>query len=97
LEAEVCLEVLSDLSHKPLEGELADEQLCRLLVPPDFTEGDSARSEPMRLLHTSSGGSRDTLSGLLGGELLARGLASRRLTGSLLKLPKKESRQKHML
>jgi hypothetical protein len=54
---EQYLEVLGDLSHEPLEGELADEQLGRLLVPPDFTEGDRARSEPMRLLDTSSGGS----------------------------------------
>jgi len=51
------LKVLGDLSHKPLEGELANEQLGGLLIPPDFTEGDRARSEPMRLLHTSSGGS----------------------------------------
>jgi hypothetical protein len=39
----------------------------------------------------------NTLSSLLGSELLARSLASCGLAGSLLKLPKKESRQKHML
>jgi hypothetical protein len=50
------LEVLSNLAHEPLEGELADEQLGGLLVPPDFTEGDCTRSEAMRLLYTSSSG-----------------------------------------
>jgi hypothetical protein len=50
------LKVLSDLAHEPLEWELADEQLGGLLVPPDFAEGDCARSEAMRLLHTSGGG-----------------------------------------
>jgi hypothetical protein len=84
LEAKVGLKVLSDLAHEPLEWELADEQLGRLLVPPDFTEGDCARSEAMRLLHTSGGGGRNTLSSLLGSELLARSLASCRLTSGLL-------------
>jgi hypothetical protein len=31
------LEVLSDLTNEPLEGELADEELGELLVPSDFT------------------------------------------------------------
>ena len=37
LEAKVRLEVLSDLAHQSLEGQLADEQLRRLLVTTDLT------------------------------------------------------------
>ena len=33
LKAQVSLEILSDLADQPLERELADQQLCRLLVP----------------------------------------------------------------
>lgn len=40
LEAEVGLEVLSDLTDKTLEGQLADEELGRLLVATDLTESD---------------------------------------------------------
>ena len=48
------LEVLSDLTNKTLEGELADEQLRRLLVPPDLAERDGTRPETVGLLHTPS-------------------------------------------
>ena len=48
------LEILSNLTNKALEGELADEQLGRLLVTPDFTKGDSTRPETMGLLDTTS-------------------------------------------
>jgi hypothetical protein len=40
LEAEVGLEVLRDLPHQALEGELADEQLRALLVIADLPERD---------------------------------------------------------
>ena len=40
LEAEVGLEVLSDLTDKTLERQLADEELSRLLVATDLTESD---------------------------------------------------------
>ncbi len=40
LEAEVALEVLGDLTDETLEGELADEELGRLLVAADLTESD---------------------------------------------------------
>ena len=40
LEAEVGLEVLSDLTDKTLEWQLADEELSRLLVATDLTESD---------------------------------------------------------
>jgi hypothetical protein len=49
-------EILSDFTNKTLEGEFADEKLGRLLVPPDFTEGDSTGAETVRLLHTTSCG-----------------------------------------
>ena len=50
LEAEVGLEVLRDLAHQALEGQLADQQLCRLLVAADLTEGNGARAVAVRLL-----------------------------------------------
>ena len=34
------LEVLCNLTHQPLEGQLPDQQLRGLLVATDFTEGD---------------------------------------------------------
>lgn len=40
LEAEVGLEVLSDLTNQTLEGQLADQELSRLLVATDLTESD---------------------------------------------------------
>ena len=82
LEPEVGLEVLSDLSHETLEGELANEELSRLLVSSDLTKRHGSRAVAMRLLHAS--GSRGTLSGGLGGELLSGSLASGGLTRGLL-------------
>ena len=49
------LEVLSDFTNKTLEGELANEELSGLLVPSDFTKGDSSGTETVRLLDTTSG------------------------------------------
>lgn len=40
LEAEIGLEVLSDLTNQTLEGELADQKLGGLLVATDLTESD---------------------------------------------------------
>lgn len=40
LEAEVRLEVLSDLTNQTLEGQLADQELSGLLVATDLTESD---------------------------------------------------------
>ena len=48
------LEVLSDFTDKTLEGQFANEELSRLLVPPDFTEGDGTGPEAMGLLDTTS-------------------------------------------
>ena len=82
LEAKVGLEVLSDFTNQTLERELADQELRRLLVTTDLSEGDGSGPVPVRLLDTSGGGGR--LAGSLGGQLLPGGLASGRLTGGLL-------------
>jgi hypothetical protein len=42
LEAEFGLEVLCDLADEALEGELAEEELGRLLEASDFAESDGA-------------------------------------------------------
>ena len=82
LEPQVGLEVLSNLPHQALEGQLADEELGGLLVPPDLTEGHCARPVPVGLLDTTGG--RGALPGGLGGQLLPGGLASGGLPGGLL-------------
>ena len=50
------LEVLRDFADETLEGELADEELGRLLVAPNFTEGDSSGPEAMGLLDAAGCG-----------------------------------------
>ena len=82
LEPEVGLEVLGDLSHQALEGQLADEELGGLLVPPDLSESDSAGPVPVGLLDASGGGG--ALASGLGGQLLPGGLASGGFTCGLL-------------
>merc|ERR1712169_156149 len=82
LEAEVRLEVLSDLTNQTLEGQLADEELSALLVATDLTKSDGTRLVAVRLLDTTS--RRGGLASGLGGELLARSLATSGLTGGLL-------------
>ena len=44
LEAQVGFEVLSDFANKPLEGQLADEKLCRLLVLANLTKSNGSRA-----------------------------------------------------
>ena len=82
LEAEIGLEVLGDLTDKSLEGQLADEQLSRLLVTTDLTKGNSTGSVSVGLLDSAGGWGRFT--GGLGRQLLARSLSSGGLTRSLL-------------
>ena len=77
LEAEVGLEVLCDLTDETLEGELADEELGRLLVATDLTESDGTWLVPVGLLDTAGRGSG--LAGGLGGELLTGSFATSRL------------------
>ena len=52
LESQVTLVLCGNLSHQSLEGQLADEQLCRLLELPDLSEGNGAWSESVGLLDT---------------------------------------------
>ena len=82
LEPKVGLEVLGDLPDETLEGQLADEELSGLLVPPDLTESHGSGAVPVGLLDSAGGGSG--LAGSLGGKLLPGGLASGGFTGGLL-------------
>ena len=82
LEAQVCLEVLGDLTDQTLEGQLADKQLSGLLVTTDLTESHCSRPVPVGLLHSSSG--RGALASSLGGQLLSWSLSSSGFTSSLL-------------
>jgi hypothetical protein len=82
LEPQVGLEVLGNLPHQALEGQLADEKLSGLLVPPDLTEGHCAGPVPVGLLDAPGG--RGALPGGLGGQLLPGGLASGGLPSGLL-------------
>jgi len=77
LEAQVGLEVLCDFADETLEGELADQELGRLLVATDLTESDGSWLVPVRLLDTAGGGSG--FAGGFGGELFTWGLATGRL------------------
>ncbi len=77
LESEVRLEVLGDLTHQPLERQLADQQLGGLLISADLSQGDGAGLITVGLLDTTS--RRRRLASCLGRELLARGLATSRL------------------
>jgi len=58
LEAQVGLEVLGDLTHQALEGELADQQLGGLLVLADLTQSHGTGPIPVGLLHAAGGGRR---------------------------------------
>lgn len=82
LEPEVSLEVLGNLSHQALEGQLADEELSGFLVTPDLPEGDSTGPVSVGLLDATGG--RGALAGSLGSELLPRGLSAGRFTSCLL-------------
>lgn len=84
----VCDEVFDGLlmvlvmTYQALEGELADEELSRLLVATDLTESDGTGLVAVRLLDATGRGS--ALAGGLGGKLLARSLATSGLSCGLL-------------
>ena len=82
LEAEVRLEVLCHLTHQALEGQLADQQFRRLLVPANLAKCHSAGPKAVGLLDTTGGGRG--LAGRLGGELLAGSFSTGRLACGLL-------------
>ena len=56
LEAQICIEVLSNFSHQTLKRELADQKFSGLLIASDFTECHSTRPVTMRFLHPSRRG-----------------------------------------
>ena len=72
------------LTHQTLEGELADEELGRLLVATNLTKSDGTGLVAVRLLDASGRGGG--LASRLGGELLAGGLATSGLAGSCRKM-----------
>jgi len=49
VEPQICLEVLGDLTDKPLKRQLADQQLSGFLVLPDLTQSDGSRPVSVRL------------------------------------------------
>ncbi len=83
LEAQIGLEVLSDLADETLKRQLANQQLGALLVTADLTKSNGSRPVTMGLLH--SAGSGRTLSGSLRCKLFSGSLASSRFTSCLLR------------
>ena len=69
LESELGFDVVSDFSDESLEWKFSDEEVSRLLVSPDFSEGDGSWAESVGLLDASGGGG--SLSGSLGGKLFS--------------------------
>ena len=82
LEAKISLEILSDLTDKTLEWQLADEELGALLVTTNLTKSDGSWPVTMRFLHTTGGWG--ALTGGLGSQLLPWSLSSGRFTSRLL-------------
>ena len=82
LETKIGLEVLGDFTDQALEGQLADEQLGRLLVATDLTKSHGTGTVTMGLLDSSGGGG--TLTSGLGSQLFAGGFTSGGFAGGLL-------------
>ena len=55
LETQIGLEILSDFSHKTLEGQLADQQLGGFVVTRDLTKSNCTRPVTMRFLDSTGG------------------------------------------
>merc|ERR1719309_268897 len=82
LEPQICLEILGNLPHQPLEWQLPYQQLSGLLVSPNLPESHSSRPIPVGLLDTS--GSWRRLTSSLRSKLLPRSLSSGGLASGLL-------------
>ena len=82
LETQIGLEILSDFSHKTLEGQLADQQLGGFLVTTDLTKSDCTRPVTMRFLDST--GCRSALTSCLCGELFSWSFSTSWFTSSLL-------------
>ncbi len=79
---QVSFEVLRNFFHETSDWFLWDEQFCGLLIAADLAESNGSRAVAMRLLDSTSSGSR--FAGGLCGELLAGYLSSSALAGCLL-------------
>ena len=53
LETQIGLEILGNFTHQTLKGQLANQQVRRLLVTTNFTESNSTRAVTMGLLYTA--------------------------------------------
>jgi hypothetical protein len=82
LETKVGLVILSNLTNKALEWQLANQEISALLILSDLTKSDSARAVSVGLLDSLR--SRGSLTSSLGSELLSGSLASGGFTSSLL-------------
>lgn len=82
LKPQVGFEILGDLSHQPLERQLPDQQLSRLLVTTNLPQSHGPGPVAVWLLHPAGRGS--ALPGGLRGQLLAGGLPAGGLTSRLL-------------
>jgi hypothetical protein len=82
LEAQLGLEVLSDLANQPLERKLAEEEIRILLVLANLAQSHSPRAKAVRLLYPASRGRR--LASSLGSESTPGGLATGRPASRLL-------------
>ena len=56
LETQIGLEILSNLTHKTLEGGLTDQKISRLLILANLTKSDSTGTVTVGLLDTPGGG-----------------------------------------
>lgn len=82
LKPQVGFEILGDLPHQPLEWQLPDEKLGRLLVTTDLSQSHGPGPVAMGFLHPASRGR--AFPGRLGGQLFAGGLPSGGLPSGLL-------------
>jgi histone H3 len=82
LETQVGLEILGDFTDETLEWQLADQELCALLVTTDLTESNCSGPVTMGLLDSTCGWG--ALSGGLGSQLLPGGFASGGFSSGLL-------------
>jgi hypothetical protein len=84
LEAEIPPETRGNLTNESLKWQLSDEEICGLLVFPDFSEGHSTRPETMLLFGTLGVNHRCGLAGSFGTQGLAWGFTTGGLPSCLL-------------
>jgi len=82
LEAQICLEILSDFSHQTLEGQFANQQFSGFLVTANLSQSHGTGPVTVRLLNST--GSGCALTGRFSGQLLPWSFSSGGLTSGLL-------------